>query len=365
MTQLPHHHVLARLYETPAQFSLLQAIRLIDWQHFYLAQQHPELAKKVNGRDFLPEQEQLNFISENNLTRIPTDIVKLRKRQANRPDVMQVSFMGLTGVNGSLPIYATEELLFAIHYNEFALRNFYDLFNHRAISFYHLAQRKYRVFLDYETTRRQSNTLEADAFTVALQSLIGTTTSQNEQTPSPDKIVHPDTFLYYDFLLSSEIHSAQGLQDLLTDYFFSNHSHISIQILELQEKQLNLPTTQQLKLPSTSDINAQFNQLGVDTMLGESYTECQSHFRIRISPLDDDWLLQFLPTGRGYTALVELTKHYISPQLSFDIELIKAYASTHDLYLNSDNPARLGWNTHTATTDKTAATLEPIVLSVE
>ena len=344
------------LYQFPDAFTFVQAVRLVDWQHFYLKQQQPTLAKRPNGHDFLPEQEQLRFTAESNLTYYPTDIISLRQTRPKRPDVMRVSFMGLTGVHGSLPIYATEELLFSLYYNEFALRDFYDLFNHRSISLYSVASRKHRVELDYEAARRdnaQASAWRSDLFSQSMERLLGITHPKLTT-------IHPDTLLYYTLLFSSKTRSAGRLAQLLSDYF-----ELSVQIQELETQYQNLPKKQQLRL-SCIDQQGQFNQLGVDTLLGSGYYECQSRFRIRIGPLGGKQLSDFLPTGRAYAALVELTRLYVDPSLSFDIELTKENAITSDLSLSERNPPRLGWDSYMAMTAKAAINrpIEPIILSV-
>ena len=58
-----------------------------------------------------------------------------------QPDKMTVNFLGLATPNsfGSLPTPYVEEIRFQERENNFAMRDFLDLFNHRLISFFYRA----------------------------------------------------------------------------------------------------------------------------------------------------------------------------------------------------------------------------------
>src|SRR4029077_1035792 len=89
--------------------------------------------------------------------------------------LMTVAFMGLTGPSGMLPRHYTE-LLIRLEKEEkgperCALRDWFDLFNHRIISLFYRAWEKYRFYIPYE--RKEYSLGEPDAFTRALLSLIG------------------------------------------------------------------------------------------------------------------------------------------------------------------------------------------------
>jgi hypothetical protein len=74
-----------------------------------------------------------------------------------------------------------------------------------------------------------------------------------------------------------------------------------------------------------------YGGLGTGAICGSRILEIQSHFRLRIGPLDSPTLAQFLPTvSRGGTAIPssllltvrDITRAYVRNGIDFDIQLV-------------------------------------------
>ena len=107
------------------------------------------------GRGGPPHAEAVRFRARISLSFPPSSIYELRKPTSSLPvPVMVQAFMGLTGPSGVLPRHYTE-LLYKIE-REFrtpekhALRDWFDLFNHRLVSLFYLAWEKYRFYVPFE-----------------------------------------------------------------------------------------------------------------------------------------------------------------------------------------------------------------------
>jgi type VI secretion system protein ImpH len=87
--------------------------------------------------------------------------------------------------------------------------------------------------------------------------------------------------------------------------------------------------------------------------------DVQGAFRISLGPLDYDEFVAFLPDGPRMAELCALTRAYVGPELSFDVQLTAKGREIPDLVLSKTSTPRLGWNTwlptRTPRTDTTDA----------
>src|SRR5262249_43832137 len=151
---------------------------------------------------------------------------------------MTVAFMGLTGPNGILPRHYTEKVLRLALDSETrnkpertALRDWFDLFNHRLISLFYRAWEKYRFHLAYE--RGAAEGPEPDPFPRGLFSLVGlglpalrdrvrvSSRVVVDGAPSERVLGRIDdlALLYYGGLLAQRPRNAVALEAILADYF--------------------------------------------------------------------------------------------------------------------------------------------------
>src|ERR1017187_3755860 len=136
---------------------------------------------------------------------------------ATDPPQMVVAFMGLTGVQGVLPHHYTEHILARAATKDaaakdFAMAEFFDLFNHRLLSLFYRAWEKNRFPVRYELAAARSQT---DDLTQYLFDFIGLGTSGLRGRMA----VKDNALLRYTGLLAQKPASAISLGAILHDYF--------------------------------------------------------------------------------------------------------------------------------------------------
>ena len=215
---------------------------------------------------------------------------------------MTVPFMGLTGPSGVLPRHYTE-LLLRIEKElktpeKYALRDWFDLFNHRLISLFFRAWEKYRFDVTY--TRRRG--ADHDLFTQVLSSLVGLGTpglqsrlrvvscwdaigTQQREERVLARVEHL-ALVFYSGLLSHRPRNALGLEALLHDYF-----RLPVRIVQFQGHWVQLEEEKQSRLGDPSG----YSLLGGNAVVGERVWDVQGKIRLRLGPLN-------LPPISGITA---------------------------------------------------------------
>src|SRR5438067_4156318 len=156
-----------RLFTEPFAFDFFQAVRLLE-------KIAPD--RRAVGRSGPPLAEVARFRAHLSLSFPPSALYDLaRPTQDLAVPQMTVAFMGLHGPSGMLPRHYTELLLRLDKEvkgpERSALRDWFDLFNHRFISLFFRAWEKYRFYVPYE--RGEYAKAEPDPFTLGLFSLVG------------------------------------------------------------------------------------------------------------------------------------------------------------------------------------------------
>jgi type VI secretion system protein ImpH len=327
------------LYSRPDQFNFFQAVRLLDWT--YYRSEKRKLAQQFSpvGYDRPAEKEIVRFRPIASLQFPASQITRLVRQslasEKEMPPEMMVTFMGLTGPSGVLPVHYTRELLNRIHDKDTVMRDFLDLFNHRIISFYYRSWEKYRFYINYEFTRQRK---KEDKFTKILRSLVGLgTPGMQKRLPFSDERI-----LFYAGLFSNSSRNASGLAAILSDYFA-----VPVRIKQFISQKTYLPVRQQTRLPDSNMERGQYHQLGRTAILGGSVVQSQHRFRIIVGPLRYPQFKNFLPNAKLLKSLEEMVSLYVGQQYSFDVQLIlknEDYPGCRLWSPTQAEPGRLGWN---------------------
>lgn len=360
-------HLLSRLLESPWEFDFFQAV-------FLLKRFQEDVVDPGTLGPY--SRESVRFSSTISLAFPASQIqnIQLGKEPSEdplcevipSPPVMEVNFIGLQGPSGILPNFYTH-IIQQLERNKENLerrsfRAWLDLFNHRLTSLFYRTWVKYRqsVVLESEFSRRPGG---FDRFTetnlailgmgqLVLRDRIGRSEDQfpkedsgdhSSVTQNHDEEPGKGTTPFYPFedrffithgaAFSRAVRTAYGLEAILTDYL-----GFPVQVQQFHPRWLAIdPDCQTVLAPPSPDGEKDpqsgklYGGLGTGAVCGSRILEIQGHFRMRIGPLDEVILPQFLSTGcRGGTAIPspllltvrDITRAYVRNGIDFDIQLV-------------------------------------------
>jgi type VI secretion system protein ImpH len=305
-----------QLFDEPYRFDFFQAVRLLEriFKH-----------RVPVGRDSNPGREVARFRTRVSLSFPPSEIYEMKRGENNAPPAILVAFMGLTGPSGLLPHHYTEMLIERLRYKDTALWEFFDLFNHRAISLFFRAWEKYRFPVAYERG-------DEDAFTEYLYDLIGLgTLGMRNRFSFPD-----EGLLLYGGLIAQRPHSGVAIANILSDYFGV-------------QAQIEPFTGQWIKLDeeSKSYMGKANSLLGINTIAGEKIWDTQSKFRVKMGPLKLNDFVNFLPVNSAYKPTSEIVRFLAGMEFDFDIQLVLEKEEVPSCIMTTHARRRpmLGWTT--------------------
>lgn len=305
-----------KLRKEPYRFDFFQAMRLLE-------RLLPERAAVGNFQH--PSSEVARFSAHNSLA-FPASQIQSMEGNGDGPARMTVNFMGLTGPSGLLPNPYTSLIIERLRSSDTAARDFFDIFNHRFISLFYRAWRKYRFDVAYERDERAR-------FTRQLLSLLGLgTEGLQDRQAIPD-----DSLVYYAGLLSQRPRSAQALRQILSDYFA-----VPVQIEQFAGAWYPLDVDSQCEL--SAGISAS-EQLGVGAVVGDAMWNQQSRVRVVLGPLSLERYHDFLPSGKCWDVLRAWVRFFSDEQFDFDLELVldRSQVPASTLGGTGIDAPQLGW----------------------
>jgi type VI secretion system protein ImpH len=307
-----------RLFEHSYEYDFFQAVRLLH----LMQNDRPGV-----GRIAKPGEEPVRFKARQSLSFPPSSLYSMSAE--TDPPQMTVAFLGLTGVQGALPHHYTEHILARAQSKDFAMAEFFDLFNHRLLSLFYRAWEKHRFPVRLQLAAVKH---EMDEFSQYLLDWIGMgTASLRGRTAVPDLAL-----IRYAGLLGQSPVCAISLRAILRDYF-----GVPVEIDQFVGAWYRLSEDDQCELAAES-LN---NQLGKGAIAGDAVWDPQARFRVRLGPLKLVKFLAFLPDGRAVQELQDLIRFYVGPVLQFDVQLVLKADEVPWSRLGDESAAgpRLGW----------------------
>jgi len=308
--------LLLMMKEEPYSFRFFQMVRL-------LGRLYPE--KKPVGFFVTPSAELVRFSALPSLT-FPASEIQSFAEHEEKPANLEVNFMGLNVVNGPMPRWYTAALLERQRTRDRATLEFLDIFNHRIVSLFYRAWKKYRFFIAYETQGQHD-----DEITQRLYDIVGLGTPylRNRMAISDESAV------YYAGILGNQVRSAEGLKQILEDYF-----RVPVGIRQFTGAWERLPASQQTFLREASSSS---ECLGVGTVVGDEVWNQQGAMTIRLGPMPLEKYRQFLPGARGQKELESWVMFYSRRQFDFIVQLVLARDEVPYTVLQADDSPRLGY----------------------
>jgi type VI secretion system protein ImpH len=216
---------------------------------------------------------------------------------------MAVSFLGLLGTNGPLPLTLTEYAYNRRHNEgDETLARFLDLFNHRMISLFYRAWALNQ--LPVSCDRAQDDWLGQ-----YLASLFGMGTEAfHRRDAIPDHVRR-----YYAGRLSWQGKNAEGLCAILQE-----DMETCVTIHEFVGHWVELPPHQRCRL----GVSRGSAELGRTSVAGSRFWECQQKFRIRLGPVGFDFYRRLLPGGEALARLTAWVRGYVGDELGWELQVV-------------------------------------------
>jgi len=294
------------LFTLSSQFELAAAVRLLE----HLAAPRAKVSATVNRPELLAET--VRFSASTALAFSRTEIEDIEPAANGEPAQVRVSFLGLNGPSGVLPRFYSELVLQQMKRKNFALRDFLDIFNDRAIRNHLAASRKYRLPAVFDLAGRAG----IDDITALLFAVVGLgTPGLRDRLEIEDRV-----FVSFAGLFSRTTRSAAGLAQLVRAYLGQ-----PTEVVQMTGRWTLLDAEDRTCLPRGGRKQGNYAQLGVDAVLGKRVFDAQGRFRLNVGPLHYGAFGGLIPgDGAGAAAmrkLVDLVRTYVGPSLAFDIQL--------------------------------------------
>ncbi len=331
--------VIDKLHKEPWRFSFFQAVRLI--QNVFGRDGEASSRYSPVGSDVAPKDELVKFTSAISLSYSTSDVLGVTKNigEGKVNTEVQVGFMGLAGVSGALPSHYTDFMLQRQRAKDTAMRDFYDLFNHRAVSLFFRASEKHHLAYAYESNKMHGEEDTVDPITNALLALIGRRVTGVDNAGT---IRQAENRLFFAGVYASSQCSPVTLAALLTDRF-----NVPVSIEQFVGEWAELHCDDRLSLGDVHGRVGSNNRLGINAVIGTKVHCVESRFRLIIGPLNRDEFEQMKPGSQHLHALVEFTRNYIGPNLVFDLKMKLDMSAVSRARLSSGTKlgSQLGWDT--------------------
>jgi type VI secretion system protein ImpH len=317
--------LIEKLLKQPYGFDFFLAVRLLE-------SQRPDLPRV--GYSLAPAEDSIRFSQRPSLRFAPSALDSVQ-RSGNPPDAivrMAVSFFGLFGPNAPMPPHITEYVLEReLHYKDTTITAFLNLFHHRLIAMFYRAWAASQKAVDSDRPADQR-------FATYIGSLfgVGMETLQNRDSV-------PDTAkLFFAGRLASQTRNAEGLEAILRQYF-----HIPAEVQPFTGRWLHLPDDSICCLGQSPENGT----LGVNTIVGERFWDCQLSFRTKFGPMSLKDYERMLPKGPAFERLRFWVLNYCDEHFFWDAQLVLRAEEVPPTRLGQST--RLGWTSWLQTVQPT------------
>jgi len=305
----------SQLAQRPHEFGLFSFLRRVEC----LYPERPRL-----GESQRPSQDPIRIGQEPATTFEPANLTAFSPAEGNKPHRLTIRYPGLLGPNGPLPLHLTEHARHRLdRHQDATFIRFLDIFHHRMVSLF------YRAWANNEPTVSFDRP-HADRFSGYIAALAGIGMSALRNHDEIDDL----TKFFYCGRFSSQTKSAQGLEDILGDYF-----QMPVRIESFVGEWLKLPEESRCRLGR----NPANGTLGDSAVLGGRVWACQFKFRVIVGPIDREQYESLLPVGKRIRRLIAIVRNYIGDELAWDLKLILKRESVPAARLSATS--RLGWTT--------------------
>jgi type VI secretion system protein ImpH len=305
---------LQRLAELPGRFDFHVALRRFDASH----PERPRL-----GEAERPSEERIRLGQTPSPSFNGAELTDFTQGDDGALARLTVAFLGLWGANGPLPSHLTEYAHDRIHQaGDATLVRFVDIFHHRMLVLFH------RAWATAQPTVSMDRP-DSDAFTRYIGALIGLGLEATRNRGGASDFAK----LHYAPLFATSARNADGLSDILSDYF-----GMPATIEEFVGEWLELPEHERWHLGGPRETGA----LGRVALGGRVWSRANK-FRVRLGPLKSGAFEQMLPGGSAIAECSSLVRLYTNDEWDWELRLVLAPSESSPLRLGGGG--RLGWTT--------------------
>jgi type VI secretion system protein ImpH len=292
---LTQDRILDLLRTEPHSFGFFQMVRLLEKLH---------RSSRSVGSFVSPAEETVRFSSFPSQN-FPASEIQSYAEGERRPGKLEVNFVGLNVVNGPMPVVYAAALRDRERQKDRATLDFFDIFNHRIVSLFYRAWKKYRFHIAYESTGTGE-----DEITRCLYDLVGLGTPDLRNRMA----IADEAAIYYAGILGRSVRSVEGLRQILEDYF-----GVPIEIAQFTGRWERLPRSQQTVLNETSSFS---ESLGRGTVVGDEVWNQQGTLTVRLGPMPLARYRQFLPGAQAQKELHAWLRFYARGEFDFVVQLV-------------------------------------------
>lgn len=290
--------------------SFHQLVTLIEMQH--------DEAPRVGSMDD-PAREFMRFRATRSLSFGPRDISVVNSLDEGNQLEIRVNFFGLYGPASPMPPHFTERII-QEDQTPSAVEDLLDLFDHRLISLLHVAWRKYRYYLRYETGA-------TDPLSKRFLALCGFPIEDRDSIGEISRAA----LLPHIGLMSLYSGSADVVATIVSNFF-----DVPCRIEEFVPRRVTIDPESRLELGRSN------NRLGEDAVLGFTIEDDLGKFRVCLGRASYETLAPFLPHGALHRQLAGLlamsNREPLEWDISFDFE-------PETIPVARLGESRLGWST--------------------
>ena len=322
------------LYEEPESFEFFQAVRLLE-----LVGLTEDPPRRSVGGVASPEQEAVRFDVDPSAVFATSDVSALEPPAAGGPALptMSVRFLGLVGPSGTLPPPYTTHTNQSIAAKDRSFIDFLGQFDHRAISFFYRAWRKYRYGLDFEHWARSEG--REDPFTRGLLSLMGLGTDGVRGLSAISDLELIGSLSHY----ANRTRTADGLERVL-----AKNLGVRARVLQFRGRWLRVGEEDRCRLGDDEALQSGSASIGEGAMLGGAYWDVAGLVEVRLGPVDLETFNEYAPEGAEHARLAALVESYLDRRIDWRLSIEVEAGLAVGIHLAGDGAAarpQLGRNT--------------------
>jgi type VI secretion system protein ImpH len=346
----PGTRLIDRLVQSPEGFELFEAVRVVE--------DAAVRAARAAGRDLPPEvggqagaAEPVRFgtaltfgfpgaavVAASPAGQRGDDDPELSGEPAARGLRLEIASFGLIGPAGVLPRHYTTLAIERLRrFRDRSLRDFLDLFVHRATSLLVRAWGKYRVVVQrWRLASRgrgagwDDGPQPRDATAAVLACLVGL----GGRTEAERMRLEDNLVLHYAGALSRQPASAVLLEQVVADAW-----GVPARVEQFVGRWLDLEPGDQTQLGGGNAA------LGVDALAGRRVWSIESAYCVRLGPLSYADFCGWLPGSGRLEALSDLLTFHVGPVLEAAIRPVLRAGEVPQTQLGGQQGSRLGWTT--------------------